>query len=422
MIVDPSRTQTEIRSSAVSDQSNAPLPPYVALIVDPDPVWRQNAQRTISAYAATVELRDLEDAQSKLASSPANIMVFGPNSDVNLKDHIGPILRRMPHIGVLLVMDSVALDINGMRNALRAGVREVLPSTANPDEIQMAVGRITDLVSPLPANPVTPAPAPQVTRTQGKRTKRDRGRLVMVCSAKGGTGVSTVAMNLAAALVAEGRTVSLCDADPVFGDLPLLMGIKPRDEIEPGDLPKQLKPEEVIEELVTHKPTGVQFFGMYRAHIPLHDLSRELILAVAEGLQAASEIVIIDLPAPLVNIAEYLVAADELFFVAGTDVASLKNLRLARKLIADAGLPLSKSWMILNRVRNISDFEASSYNQIVGIPVVCAIPDSPAVIAAGDNKQVIVQSSPKDPVSRAIIKFAQDLGGRFDEIDAGGMP
>ena len=403
----------------MSDATGSPNPPYVALVIDPDPAWRQRSIQAISAYAAPIEAADLEAAWSVFQTRPANIVVFGPNSNATVNEHVAPLLQRFPFLGVLLVLDT--LDIDGLRAALRAGVREVLPASTNPDELQQAVGRLTDVVDPLPAY-AAPATAPQRPATAPAPTQRDHGRLVMVCSAKGGTGVSSVALNLAAALAETGRTVSLCDADPVFGDLPLLMGMKTRPELEPGELPKKLQPEEVIEDLVLHEPTGVQLFTMFRAQMPLHDLPRDLILAIFSGMQAASDIAIIDMPAPLVNVAEYLTAADELFLVAGTDVASLKNLRLSVQLMDRAGLPIDKAWMVLNRIRNYADFEPAGYNQIVGLPVVCALPDSNALLSAAENAEVLVKSAPKDQASRAFTKFAQGLAGRFDQIDAGATP
>lgn len=399
----------------MSDASSSPTPPYVALVVDPDPAWRQRSVQAISAYSATLEAADLETARETLNRQPINIVVFGPNTEIVVRVHIAPLLRQRPDLGVLLVMDS--LDIEGLREAMRAGVREVLPAHTSSEELQQAVGRLTDVVAPLPAHP---APAPIQRRTPPP--KREHGRLVMVCSAKGGTGVSSVAINLAAALAQTGRSVSLCDADPVFGDLPLLLGLKARQELEPGELPKKLQPEEVIEEITVHEPTGVQVFTMYRARMPLNELPRDLVMAVFAGLQAASEIVVVDMPAPLVNVAEYLIAADELFLVAGTDVASLKNLRLAVQLMDRAGLPIDKAWMVLNRIRNYADFEAAGYQRIVGLPVVCALPDSTALLAAGDDAKVLVHESPRDQTARAFTKFAQDLAGRFEQIDAGEAP
>lgn len=411
-MVEGTRPVARIQSPAVSDSFPGTHAPYAAIIVDPDPVWRQNAERTIGAYAATIDAKDWDATVATLRREPANIVVVGPHVTLSVADQVAPLLRSMPQLGVLLVMDS--LDIDGLREALRAGVREVLPASTNPDELQQAVGRLTDVIAPLPPRRAAPVPA-----AFGGPPK---GKLVMVCSAKGGTGVSTVAANLAAALVTVGKKVALCDADPVFGDLPLLLGMKAPAEIDYGELPKKLQPEEVVEQLAEHKASGVQLLSMFRAHVPLNDLPEDLIMAVIAGLQSASDVAVIDVPAPLVNVAEYLVHADELFFVAGTDVASLKNLRVARQLMTDAGLPVNRSWLVLNRIRNFSDFEPSTYSTIVGLPVVCGIPDSPVVPAAGDNAQLFVQTAPKDGATRAILKLAQDLAGRFDEIDAGATP
>lgn len=398
----------------MSDLRTDRTPPYVALVVAPDPAWRQQSIQAVGAHAEPLEVPNLETARTTIATTPVNMVIFGPGTGISVEAHIAPLLEQHPNLGVLLIMDD--LGIEGLRAAMHAGVREVLPADTGIRELSEAVERLRNVVSPLPAH------APPTRRRHTGISRRDHGRLVMICSAKGGTGVSTVAINLAAALARTGRSVTLCDADPVFGDLPLLLGMKSRAEIEPGDLPKRLQPDEVAAELTRHEPTGVRLFTMFRARMPLNELPGELVMATFEGLQAASDIVIVDMPAPLVNIAEYLVHADELFFVAGTDVASLKNLRLARQLMDNAGLPVNRSWMVLNRIRNYADFEPAGYTQIVGLPVVCAVPDSTALVNAGDHAEVLVHSSPREQASRAFTKFAQDLAGRFDRIDSGVTP
>jgi ATP-binding protein involved in chromosome partitioning len=50
--------------------------------------------------------------------------------------------------------------------------------------------------------------------------------VVVVCSGKGGVGKSTVALNLAVALAADGSRVGLLDADVHAPDIPLMVGLK----------------------------------------------------------------------------------------------------------------------------------------------------------------------------------------------------
>lgn len=390
-------------SEAPTDQ----VAPYVALVVDPDIGWRKRSIQAAGAHAMPIEAPNMAAARTMLDTTPVNIVIFGPGTGVSVSGHITPLLRERPGLGVVLIIDDPGID--AMRAALHAGVREVLPGTAGIQELSDAVGRLADVVAPL-----TDRSVDDLAGAAGA-TPGAVGRLVMICSAKGGTGVSTLSMNLAAALARLGHSVTLCDADPMFGDLPLLMGLKTRPELEPGQLPKGLQPDEVHSELVLHEPTGVRLFPMYRTHMPLGDLPDELTMAVFTGLQAVSDVVIVDMPAPLVNVAQFLVHADEVFFVAGTDVASLKNLRLARQLMANADLPVERAWMILNRIRNYADFEPAGYTQIVGLPVVCAVPDSGAFVTAGDSAEVLVHTAPRDHASRAITRFAQQLSARFDQ-------
>lgn len=361
----------------------------------------------------TFEAPSWDQAMRELRATPANILVVGPHEVLTIRHQVAPLLRSQPNLGILLVMDS--LDIDGLRDALRAGVREVLPASTTPAELALAMQRLTDVVTPLVTSRA--APVIGVVNAAGLPT---RGKLVMVCSAKGGTGVTTVAVNLAAALAAEGRSVALCDADPVFGDIALNLGMKAPPPVELGDLPKKLKPEEVVESLTVHEPTGVKVLHAFRTNMPLHQLPESLVMATLAGLQLAAEIVVVDVPAPLVSSAEYLIHADELFFVATSDMASLKNLRVARQLMADAGLPVGKAWLTLNRIRSINDFEPGRYEEIVGLPVVAALPDTIAVQQSADAATPLVLQQPKDGAARAMVKFAQVLGSRFDELAARG--
>ena len=79
------------------------------------------------------------------------------------------------------------------------------------------------------------------------------GRVVAVSSGKGGVGKSTVSVNLAAALAAQGHRVGLLDADVYGPNVPTMLGEKRKPKVT------GTKGAEKIEALVAH---GVRLMSL----------------------------------------------------------------------------------------------------------------------------------------------------------------
>jgi len=122
------------------------------------------------------------------------------------------VVRGITVDAVISIQLVVATNDTAVATKLRERVREAVASLGG----DLPVNVLVDVQAPVQAPSQGPVPIPGV------------GRIIAVASGKGGVGKSTISVNLAAALAAQGLRVGLCDCDLYGPSVALMCGVSER--------------------------------------------------------------------------------------------------------------------------------------------------------------------------------------------------
>jgi pilus assembly protein CpaE len=334
-------------------------------------------------------------------ATPA-VVVFGPSEPAaEVISHLTGLTQFRPGCGAIMVVNEITAEV--LKQALRAGVDDVVAVSAEDGELADAVGRAAARVmARLPATR-TPAPAaPQASE----------GRVVTVFCTKGGTGKSVVAINLAVALAKRTiQPVVLVDADLQFGDVALMLQLQPTHTIvEAVQVGDRLDGTLLENLLLRHPGSGVLILAAPTEPSSADQIGRADLARVLEVLRERCAYVVVDTSA---NFAEVTLAAlesaDDILVLAGLDVMSLKSARVGLQTMRILGIPFSRVKFVLNRANTRVGLTEADAERALQLKVDVALP-SDIVVAESVNRGVpVVTSAPRSKFARSIDDLADAL-------------
>ena len=264
------------------------------------------------------------------------------------------------------------------------------------------------------------------TRLRGSATRERKGltidnrtRVIAVASGKGGVGKSSLTVNLALALRAQGHEVGIIDADIYGFSIPGMLGIDQRPVTFDG----------MIVPPVAHevKTISIGYFlddegaVMWRGPM-LHKALEQFLTDVHWG---GLDYLLIDMPPGTGDIA---ISLGQLFTEAGRRVESIivttpnqAAQRVAERAAAVAhrmkmeiaGVVENMSYRVCPCCGERDDVFGSGGGQSladkVGVPLLAQIPLEPAVRAGGDTGIPVMVSDSGSPASLAIAELARQL-------------
>jgi pilus assembly protein CpaE len=339
------------------------------------------------SLGVTVELLDRDPRET--------LVVIGQQIPVTdaLRFTAGLRLTR-PAVGVVLVRDRVDVDV--LTWALQAGAREVVPG-GDLAALTAACQRSREVSRRMAA------PAPDVTEVASD------GRIVTVFAAKGGCGKTTLAINLAVALARHGGyQVCIVDLDLAFGDVAISVQCDPvRTMVDALPMAGHLDTAGAASLLTRY----ARRLEMLLAPVTPGDAERvppALVGELLAVLRGMFDYVVVDTPA---QFSEHVLTAMDAsahhVLLTTPDVPALKNLRVALDMLDLLSYPRQIRSVVVNRADSKVGLSLADVERVVRCPIAGYVPSSRAVPISINRGTPITIATPAHPVSRAIVRFAQ---------------
>ncbi len=358
----------------------------------------QNSERfKMTLGESTVVIRNGRELRDHLAANPQeSLVVIGPEFGLEIATQVVEYYRATrPALGFILIRSR--LEVAVMSQAMQSGVREVV-GTDDASALLAAAKRSLALSERMADTTVFQEPT-------------SKGKVVLVFSAKGGCGKTTVATNVAEALGANGdKSVCIVDFDLQFGDIAVALQIEPTktisNAIRMGD---NLDLSGVRSLVLQYRP------NLYALLAPVDPSDIEFITAdlaekVISGLAQTFDYVVVDSPPAFTEtILKAFDLADEYLLVTTLDIPSLKNLKVTLGTLDALGMPRSKWNIIINRSTAKTGLSTQDVHDAIGLPIWATIPASQIVPTMINQGRTVVSGKPKHKVGKAMFEIARNI-------------
>lgn len=254
-----------------------------------------------------------------------------------------------------------------------------------------------------------------LARWREERAQHEQiGRLIAVLAPSGGSGSSTVAVNVAAVLAKEHKASVLMDLKLQAGDTAALMDLKPSYTL--ADLCQNVDRMDAVlfERTLARHASGVRLLA---APLTLADVA----LIHAEGTRRAVGLARDAFPYVVADLdhsfrdeqVAVLLQADVVLLVLRLEFAALRNIKRTLDHLKELGIDPGRIRLVVNRYGQPKEVTPAKAEEALGLKIAHFVPeDAKSVIRASNNGVPVVLEAPSAKVSRSLAQLAVSVNGR----------
>jgi pilus assembly protein CpaE len=255
-----------------------------------------------------------------------------------------------------------------------------------------------------------------LARVEAKQKKRARtgarGKVITLVGAKGGTGVTSLALHLALELSHEGkRKCLLVDQHPALGDASLYLGTA-RHQYSFYELASNADhlDEELLRGFLLHHNSGLHLLDSPETVDAMHGASPSGVEHTLAFLADAYQFVVVDCPPGLTEGTRACISqSDRVAIVMTAELPSVRNAVRYIEHLSKLGYSSSSIYIVLNRHSKKGPLSDDRIEKTLGREISLRVPNSYNEIIRAINTGAPIPPGSKSDFGAAIQKWAQEL-------------
>jgi pilus assembly protein CpaE len=255
--------------------------------------------------------------------------------------------------------------------------------------------------------------------TAQRKVQRETGRgaVFTVLNAKGGSGATTVAVNLALALQAAHGNTALADVATV-GHAALHMNLKPLFTVADAVRNLHRLDHTLMEGFMTRHDSGLQVLAGPNVPILVEPSTAEF-ARLFDMLAGHYRYVVVDVSTRVDATARLVSSLSQsVLLVAHADVASLWSAARLQQFLAEAG-GRDQMRLVLNRFRRTPGFTETDAESAAGVKLLWKIPNQYAAISTAIDRGIPLMQQSHSEVARSFAGLAARLTENDIEVKRG---
>jgi pilus assembly protein CpaE len=372
------------------------MPPYLSIaIINSNDASRKALEAILKQFGEAVKVvgsvADFVEGTRLIQTANPMVVILEVYNAATGTEEIKHILSKFPQTSVFVTSAEKSSDL--ILSTMRAGAVEYLLEPVEVTDLAEALQKVGRLWVTKPAE------------------SSQSGKIISVYNPIGGMGTTTVAVNLAATIAANGGKVALIDLNLFSGDVSSFLDVNPAYTLSSVTSNVARLDASFLMSVMTKHASGVHVLTEPLEVDEALDITPEQIVRVLALLKGVFTHVVVDTGGSIAGCNQTIFeSSDYILFNTVLSLPSLKNAKRYLTALEKKGLRKEKVKLVVNRYLSRADIQIADAEKVLGHKVFLTIPNEYKDVIASINKGTpIVSMAPRSPVSKAIVRLYELL-------------